>query len=71
MLKPGNTIVLGAGQLRYELANKSTSSQYYWPTGSLMYDSPYLANAVKMGFCQYAVAVDNGSTASQYVTNAI
>lgn len=67
MLKPGNTIVLGAGQLRYELANKSTSSQYYWPTGSLMYDSPYLANAVKMGFCQYAVAVDNGSTASQYV----
>lgn len=67
MLKPGNTIVLEAGQLRYELANKSTSSQYYWPTGSLMYDSPYLANAVKMGFCQYAVAVDNGSTASQYV----
>lgn len=67
MLKPGNTVVLGAGQLRYELANKSTSSQYYWPTGSLMYDSPYLANAVKMGFCQYAVAVDNGSTASQYV----
>lgn len=67
MLKPGNTIVLGAGQLRYELANKSLKSQYYWPTGSLMYDTPYLANAVQMGFCQYAVAVDNGATESQYV----
>lgn len=66
MLKPGNTVVLAAGQLRWELANNDFSSQRYWPTGSRMYDTPYLPNAVKLGYCQYAVAVDNGSVASQY-----
>lgn len=66
MLKPGNTVVLAAGQLRWELANRRGYSQWYWPTGSLMYNIPYLANAVKMGFCQYAAAVDNGMVESQY-----
>lgn len=66
MLKPGNTVVLAAGQLRWELANRRGYSQWYWPTGSLMYNIPYLANAVKMGFCQYVAAVDNGMVESQY-----
>lgn len=65
LLKPGNTVVLAAGGVRDELANNK-KNYWYWPTGSLMYDTPYLANAVKKGFCQYAVAVDNGSTANQY-----
>lgn len=69
MLKPGNTVILGAGQLRWELANNKGRSEWYWPTGSLMYNIPYLANAVKMGFCQYAAAVDNGITESQYVNS--
>lgn len=65
MLKPGNTVVLAAAGIRDELAyNKS--HYWYWPTGSLMYNSPYLANAVKKGFCQYAVAVDNGIYENQY-----
>lgn len=65
MLKPGNTVVLAAAGIRDELAyNKS--HYWYWPTGSLMYNSPYLANAVKKGFCQYAVAVDNGIYENQH-----
>lgn len=65
MLKPGNTVVLAAAGIRDELAyNKK--NYWYWPTGSLMYNSPYLANAVKKGFCQYAVAVDNGVRENQH-----
>lgn len=66
MLKPGNTVVVAAGGLRYRLAERKNKDQWYWPTGSLMYNSPYLANAVKTGHCQYAVAVDNGASENQY-----
>lgn len=65
MLKPGNTVVLAAGGMRDDLAYKKNKN-WYWPTGSLMYDTPYLANAVKKGFCQYAAAVDNGFKDNQY-----
>lgn len=65
MLKPGNTVVLAAGGTRDDLAYKKNKN-WYWPTGSLMYDTPYLANAVKKGFCQYAAAVDNGYKDNQY-----
>lgn len=70
MLQPGKTVVLVAGQIRERLAASYLREQYNWPTGSLMYNTPYLANAVKMGYCQYAAAVDNGITMIDYATAA-
>lgn len=70
MLQPGHTVVLVAGQIRERLAKNYLSEQYYWPTGSLMYNTPYLANAVKTGYCQYVVAVDNGIKEIDYASGA-
>lgn len=70
MLQPGKTIVLVAGQIRERLAASYLREQYNWPTGSLMYNTPYLANAVKMGYCQYVAAVDNGSKMIDYATGS-
>lgn len=70
MLQPGHTVVLVAGQIRERLANAYLKEQYYWPTGSLMYNTPYLANAVKTGHCQYVAALDNGITAIDYASGA-
>lgn len=70
MLQPGHTVVLVAGQIRKRLADKDLGEQWYWPTGSLMYNTPYLANAVKTGYCQYVAAVDNGITMTDYASGA-
>lgn len=70
MLQPGHTVVLVAGQIRERLAKGYLREQYYWPTGSLMYNTPYLANAVQSGYCQYVAAVDNGIKEIDYASGA-